>query len=333
MKTNVITTQLKRELWENRVSFLITPALVTAFVLAMVICASLYSGGIINKDGVRLAFNNNGVPVEAGVKLGEDHKLSLDAHPQTGDKRAAEVYDSVRQVQADPAAFDNMLNGVMYANCALLYLVFSIVISAYALRCLFDDRKNKDVLFWRSMPVSETLNVLVKLAMILLMAPFITLVLNLLVTLLAIILGMIFYGYFGVAPVVLLASVARGITWYLPFQIFYELLFSMLMLMPVIGFALLASAWAKRSPFFLFASPAVLVLADLLLQSFWGLDLGMTHLFTYYFAALVKTRAAFVLQEPFVFDASMWMPLLACITTGVCLMVGAIWLRNNRYEI
>ncbi len=333
MKTQVITTQLKRELWENRISFLITPALVTAFVVAIVICASLFTGGIINEDGVRFTFNSNGVPVEAGVKVADDHKVSLEAHPQIGDKKAAEIYDSIRQVQSDSAAFDGMLNGTMYANCALLYLVFSIVVSAYALRCLYDDRKNKDILFWRSMPVSETLNVLVKLSMILLVAPFIMLVLNLLITLISIVLGIVFFGCFGVAPSVLLASVARGNTWYLPFQIFYELLFGLLMLMPVFGFALLASAWAKRSPFFLFASPAVLVLVDMLLQRFWGLNLGVIDLFSYYLDALVKTRAAFVLQEPFVFDSSMWMPLLTCIGAGASLIAGAIWLRNNRYEI
>jgi ABC-2 type transport system permease protein len=330
MKTKVIT-QLKRELWENRISFLLTPALVTAFVLAMVIFASLYTGGVVNKSDVHFAFD--GVPVEAGINVDVDHNVSVAAHPNIGEKKMAEAYDSIREVQVDPAAFDGMLNGTMYANCALLYLVFSIVISAYALRCLFDDRKNKDILFWRSMPVSETMNVLVKVAMIMLVAPMIILVLNLLVTVLSILLGLVFFGYFGVSPAVLLASAAKGTTWYLPFQIFYELLFAMLMLLPVLGFALLASAWAKRSPFFLFASPAVLILTDMLLHSFWELNLGVIDLFSHYFYALVDTKAAFLLQQPLVFDVSMWVPLLICIATGACLIAGAIWLRNNRYEI
>lgn len=329
MTAQVIMTQLKRELWENRISFLITPALVAAFVVAIVIGACLYSGGVIS----RVSFKFDGLPMDAGVFVAEDHKMSLEAQPRVRDTKVVEVYDSIYQVQSDPNAFDSILNGTMYANCALLYLVFSIVISAYALRCLFDDRKNKDVLFWRSLPVSETLNVLVKFSMILLVAPIVMLVLNLLITFISVILGILFYGFFGVAPSVLLASAVGGKTWYLPFQIFYELLFSLLMLMPVFGFAFLASASAKRSPFFLFASPAVLVLVDLLLQRYWNLSLGVTTLLSYYFAALLKTKSAFVLQQPFVFDASMWAPLLTCIATGACLIAGAIWLRNHRYEI
>lgn len=333
MNARVLLTQFKRELWENRISFLLTPALVTALMVVMVIGASLYTGGIINEDGVRITFNDNGVPVEAGVKLGADHKASLESRVQQSGRKMAEDYNFIQHVKTDPATFDGMLNGAMYANCALLYLVLCIVISAYALRCLFDDRKNKDVLFWRSMPVSEALNVIVKLSMIILVAPLIMLLLNLVMVVVSIVLGMVFFGYFGVSPLVLLAAAAKGATWYLPFQIFYELVFAMLMLLPVFGFALLASAWAKRSPFFLFASPAVLILADVLLNRFWGLNLGIVNLFSHYAAALIKTRAAFVLQEPFVFDASMWLPLISCIASGAGLIAGAIWLRNNRYEI
>jgi len=329
MTAQAIMIQLRRELWENRISFLVTPALVTALVVAIVISACLYSGGVIS----RFSFKFDGMPMDGGVFVADDHNASLDMQPRVRDTKVVEVYDSIHQVQSNPEAFDSILNGTMYANCALLYLVFSIVISAYALRCLFDDRKNKDVLFWRSMPVSETLNVLVKFSMILLVAPVVMLVLNLLVTFISIILGLLFYGYFGVAPSVLLASAIGGKTWYLPFQIFYELVFSLLMLMPVFGFAFLASAWARRSPFFLFASPAVLVLADMLLQRYWALNLGVIDLLSIYFAALVKTRSAFVLQEPFVFDSSMWVPLLACIGVGASLIAGSIWLRNNRYEI
>jgi ABC-2 type transport system permease protein len=242
-------------------------------------------------------------------------------------------FDAVTSVLEGPNAFDNMVSGAMYANCVLLYVVFAIVIGGYSLRCLFDDRKNRDILFWRSMPVSETTNVLVKLATIMVVAPVITLLLNLVVTLAAIILGLVFFGFFGVGPGVILDSIFHGQALYLPFIVFYELLFSFVVLSPVFGFALFASAFAKKSPFFLFASPVALVVVDLLMQKSWGLSIGVVGLFKLYFAEFAHMRSAFVLKEALVFDASMVLPLVICVGASVFFVSAVIWLRNNRYEI
>jgi ABC-2 type transport system permease protein len=242
-------------------------------------------------------------------------------------------FDVISSIENDPKAFDNMVMGSMYANCVFLYLVFSIVFASYSLRCLFDDRKNKDILFWRSMPVSETTNVLVKLAMVVVVAPVIMLVLNMLITLLSIFVGFIFFGYFGARISFLLASIAHGQSLFIPFQIFFELLFSLFMLLPVIGFAFFVSALAKKAPFFIFASPALLILADVLLNKFWGLNLGVIDLLQVYVSALVHVKSAFILQESFAIDSSMFLPFIVCIALGALFLAGAIWLRNHRYEI
>lgn len=331
MNIRLIITLLKRELWENKISFLWVPVLVSALIMAIVIGVSVYTGAIVSENGVGISFTANEVPLEASIKLGGDRLVTV--NPPLNQGPDWKNYNPKQHVESGPDVFDGMVNSTMYGNCVLLYLVFGIVVSGYALRCLFDDRKNLDILFWRSMPVSETLNVLVKLAMIVVVAPFIMLLLNLLIVFLSVILGLIFYGSFGVSPVVLLSSIADGNSWYIPFQIFYELEFAMLMLMPVLGFALLASALAKRSPFFLFASPAVLIFSDLALQKVWGLGLGIVNILGHYLDALVKTRSAFVLREPFIFNTSMIAPLLACLLAGGLMITAAIWLRNNRYEI
>jgi uncharacterized membrane protein len=334
MNTKMVITQFKREFWENKTSFFITPALVTAFIIVMAICASLYSGGLVNKNGVQFHYTNNNVPLQADVKLNDENSApKLEMGAQSDENKTIKNFNIVTSVEKDPTAFDGMVLGSMYANCALLFLVFAIVLASYSLRCLFDDRKNKDILFWHSMPVSETTNVLVKLGMILLVAPAVILALNLIITFLFVILGVIFLACFGVKISFLLSSVFGGQSLYIPFQVFYELIFSLLMSLPIIGFALFVSALAKKSPFFMFMSPALLALVDILLNKFFGINVGFIDLCSLYFGTLVHAKGAFILQEAFVFDASMLLPSFTCVGVGAMFIAGAIWLRNNRNEI
>jgi ABC-2 type transport system permease protein len=331
MKKQVIVTQIKRELWENKVSFIYTPTIITVLILIMAICAAIYSAGSINGGGIHFNFSENGVPAQTGVTFSNEPP-STGIHPVEPNQHVGN-FNIVTSVAKDPDAFNGMVVGVMYANCAMLYLIFSMVLGAYALRCLFDDRKNKDILFWRSMPVSETTNVLVKLGMLLLVAPFIMLVLNLLTALLALLAGLILLVIKGLGFGHLMASVLKGGALIIPFQIFYELVFSLLMSMPIIGFAFFASAFAKKTPFFTFASPAILLLADKILNSMFGINIGVIDALSIYARALVNVKEAFVLQQLFIFNSSMILPLFACLAVGALFIAGAIWLRNNRYEI
>ena len=326
MDTKTLVTQFKRELWENKISFIIAPALVTAFVLLMAICLSLYLSGAVAKN---TQFN-----FKADIHFGEDTTSTNPADTSSSEASGqGSARDIIASMADDPKAFDNIVLNTMYSNCVFIYLVFSIVLSSYALRCLFDDRKNKDILFWRSMPVSETMNVLVKLGMIILVAPIIVLMLNFLVTLLTFIIGLILFSALGVSAGTLLSSIAHGQSLYIPFQIFCELVFGMLMLLPLIGFAFLASALSKKSPFFLFASPALVGLVDFMANKFVGLNLGFIDLLTRYLSALVHTGSAFVLGESLTLDTSMLLPFMLCLGVGAAFISGAIWLRNHCYEI
>ena len=103
--------------------------------------------------------------------------------------------------------------------------------------------------------------------------------------------------------------------------------------MPIIGFAFLASAFAKKTPFFTFASPAILLLTDKILNSMFGINIGVIDALSIYARALVNVKEAFILQQLFIFNSSMILPLFACLSVGALFIAGAIWLRNNRYEI
>lgn len=326
---NIYKTQIKRELWENKISFIYTPIIVSFLILAFIACAAFYSKGVINDKGVHFVAGSSGNSVEAGVFPDS----GVGVRPITSENIGRGSINMKIAVAQDPSLFQGMVITLMYTNCIMLYLVFSIVLGAYALRCLFDDRKNKDILFWRSMPVSETTNVLTKLAMIFLVGPLMILLLNIFVILVVVFIGLTYFGSLGVSLGSLISSLVDGGTYYIPFQVFYELIFSLLMLLPVIGLALFASAFARKTPFFIFATPFLLVLADKLLKSFFGISIGFSHLLLLYGNAIELTKDAFMLQHPLRFTQEMVLPLLTSVAIGGAFITAAIWLRNNRYEI
>lgn len=329
MNKQLIVTQVKRELWENKVSFIYTPVIVTVLILVLATLAAIYSSGKLSDHSVHLNFSSaqpeNGFHVPDQSAQNNAQSAAAENHRQPFN-----ILDSITK---ESGAFNSAVIGIMYANCSMLYLIFFIVLITYALRCLFDDRKNKDILFWRSLPVSETTNVLIKLAMILLVGPIIMLALNYLTTFVAFLVCLIVLVAHGVDFSYLLSSVVKGGAFFIPLQIFYELVFSLLMCLPVIGFAFLASAFAKKTPFFTFVSPVLLVLADKVLDSAFGFNIGIIDSLSIYGKALVQVKDAFMLQHLMSFNLSMAVPFVLSVLVGSVFIAGAIWLRNNRYEI
>ena len=328
MNSKIVVTQVRRELWENKVSFINVPVIISLLVILFTIIGTFYSNNVVYRYAEAFHGSESTSEHTASFEAGSSNSVVIDQQ-----KSELKKNNLISEIVKDEEAFNGYVLSVMYVNCVLLFLVFSIVLGTYALRCLFDDRKNKDILFWRSMPVSETTNVLVKLGTLILIAPAIILVLNFIVTLAAFLIGLVFCGINGVGPAYLISSAVKGGSFYIPFQIFYELVFSLLMLLPVIGFAFFASALAKKTPFFTFASPLILIVVELILSKAFGITLGIIDLFTAYGSAISQARAAFVLKESFVFQSFMIAPLVICVSIGAAFIAGAIWLRNNRYEI
>ncbi|MES2672770.1 MAG: hypothetical protein V4660_00955 [Pseudomonadota bacterium] len=326
MNTKKITTQFKRELWENKSGFIYTPLIITGLYLLIAIGFFIYFGVTNNVsmaheqtmssqcNGDFFCYRNN----SDGINSASEHKpVSLGEN-----------------ILIDPAAFNGMVLQAMYANCALLTVILSFVLSTYILRCLFEDRKNREILFWRSMPVSETTNVLVKLAVILLAPPLALLLINEVVTFIFFVMGLAVYSFHGISISYLIASVINGNAFFIPLQIFYENIFGLLMLMPVIGYLLFASAFAKKSPFLTSVLiPVVLIVTDVMLNKVLGINLGVIDVLGLYAGVIAKVKSAYLLQSSLLLDGSILLSFVACIFIGALLVSGAIWLRNNRYEV
>jgi ABC-2 type transport system permease protein len=147
----------------------------------------------------------------------------------------------------DMSAFDSQLAslnmGTMFllALAVLFYAVMSIYSSWYLMDCLYNDRRDRSILFWKSLPVSDTQTVLSKLAIGLVVIPLVfmiaadltSLIMAFVISIRARAFGGILWhpGTWFQVQVLWLYVIATTAIWYLP----------------IAGWLMVVSAWAKRA--------------------------------------------------------------------------------------
>ncbi len=200
---------LKREFWEHRGGFLWAPVITGAIVV--VLYALLAIIGSV-----------------AGRKHGGG--FNLDESPQ-------KIHEVV-------GAFGD---GVMLAGVILACVVLAFVVFFYSLGSLYDDRRDRSVLFWKSLPLSDTQTVLSKAAWALLLAPLIAVVVGLLIGVamwLVTALTMTVNGLSAGGAVFTHSHPLRiigGVIAALPVYIAWAL--------PTVGWLMFCSAWSRTKPF------------------------------------------------------------------------------------
>jgi ABC-2 type transport system permease protein len=228
---NTFMTQLKREYWENRGGFTRTPLIVAGAILAITIM-----GLVVGQKSFDNDFKFFGKHVIAGIN------------------------------HATPEMVENVQRGVFAAlavSSLLLQFALGIVLFFYLLGALFDERKDRSVLFWKSMPVSDLQTVLIKIFAATVLAPVIAVVVTIVFNVLTISIMWIFMsangfdaGKFLWAPSAIIKQWV-GLLTAIPVNAIWAL--------PSIGWLLLVSSWARSKPF-LWAVVVPLVLGFLV---FW----------------------------------------------------------------
>ena len=136
-----------------------------------------------------------------------------------------------------------------------LYLVAAVVVSFYLLDCLYAERKDRSILFWKSLPVSDALTVVAKMLVALVAVP-------LGVFALALVAHLLFSAILGVR--VLAGSLPPVFTWDTYEWFRTELVMLLITMAAVLWFAplaaylLLVSAAARRAPILWATLPLVL---------------------------------------------------------------------------
>ncbi|NJR20348.1 MAG: hypothetical protein HC777_01950 [Hyphomonadaceae bacterium] len=268
---NKFLTLMRRDIADNRGALIITPLVVATILLVITLGAAMTGGARFGLD-----------PKDFRAGMAENFKAEIEAEggraviSQEGPNGRVTVTDqdgNTRSFGGMPSAEDLKVVAPVLASAtgasSLLPLGISMIAILFALAgALHDERKDRTILFWKSMPVSDLQTVGAKLLTIvgfgLVFAFAVSLVLNVAITTIA---AITINQFTGLSIVTMMSAVftASAQLW---FVLFLALLLYILGALPVYGWASMVSAWAPKAPFLAaFAPLIVLPLAYLLVVS------------------------------------------------------------------
>ena len=232
---------------------------------------------------------------------------------------------------------------VVYAGLALVVdMVMGIIAFFYALDSLYTDRRDRSVLFWKSLPLSDAETVLSKFVVAGVVIPLVAMIGALLAQLVVAGGGSAMLTMAGAPagimwqPEALMGGAAVAVLWCITAMFWYA---------PVIAYLMLASAWAPKGPFLWAILPpvAVSVLELVLLRTTYVEGFFTDRLFGLYRLLGSEERVgahgasdAIRLSEidlarslsDFYSSPELWLGVLA----AALLLAAAIWVRRYRDE-
>ena len=160
---NKLMILLRREIWENKNSMIYLP----------IVVASLCAFFVISGIGA-LQIGGDSITINADIDYQSDQVTKTYDVNDTFDSvvgRGLQEFASRPEVAKRSA-----LNAVYLAISDPLMLTLRLVIIFYLITSLYQDRKDRSILFWKSMPVSDFMTVLSKVITALIIVPAIYLV-------------------------------------------------------------------------------------------------------------------------------------------------------------
>jgi ABC-2 type transport system permease protein len=212
---NTMKWLLRREFWEHKGGFFWAPIIVS-LIVAVITASSVLIG--VTKGS------------EATIKINGQVVTNL-ADRFTGEEKTAIV--------------EQFASGYMASAVPLLF-VLAFTVFFYCLNALYDERKDRSVLFWKSLPVTDGATVLSKIAMALGLAPLMALFFGTILALLVVIFISLGAAAMGVN---IFGGVLSSSALYLaPLQIVAMLPIYALWALPTVGWLLMVGAWARSKP-------------------------------------------------------------------------------------
>ncbi|HZY34851.1 MAG TPA: hypothetical protein VFE75_13865 [Rhodanobacter sp.] len=237
---------VKREFWEHRGGFFWAPIITGGVFLLLNIMGIIAAEVVGSRHGINFGASGGLQRVIADMDAGDLSQVGL------------------------------ALDVAMYSAMGLLIVVLGFVVFFYCLGALYDDRRDRSILFWKSLPISDTSTVLSKVVSATVLAPIVAVITGIIVGMLQLLILAVTLSFHGVNVWQLLVlahpfRVMFNLVGYIPLYVLWAL--------PSIGWLLLCSAWARNKPF-LWA--VALPVATGLLVSWFGI-MGLFNLPTTWF--------------------------------------------------
>ena len=265
---NRLTVLVRKELQEHRGMFIILPLALTAIMTILIL------------GGVTTTIMSNG---HDGYTISADRSDAMQSQEQGG---IQSFYGTAIQKLAsmEPGRREHVLEQTLDGLAAPLLVTLALVVFVYLVMTLHDERKDRSILFWKSMPVSDAMTVISRLVCITLVVPAIYLACIMLVHLVSLTVASfnamhqsvpvwqtvwepahVLVRWFNFAGYLVLNSI-----WSLPWYAWLLLVSAWARSVPV--------AWAILVPFFLSVLEKVLTSSNWLSHWMWvsSLPLGLS---------------------------------------------------------
>lgn len=345
-----MSTLTVRELQENRNSLIWTPiGIALALVVIMLVSVLLANRVTVIGDTllhvlleeesakglditIGVGGDEEGVEGEVTYKVeerqapGDDHDWDFsedwDFEPKTGPELQEEIQEGLDE------KFEN-LNPVLNMVHSLMLVVLFLVSIGYLLSSLYTDRKDHSILFWRSMPLSEWEEVLSKLGVALLVAPAVFILASIVVQLAYVLIAMLMVWRMDMDPFqLILGNLEFGSLF---FGQIAGWLLTVLWIAPFYAWLLLASAAAKRSPFFLAIAPVIgiIFVEEVFLGSEYVANAIERHIPHY---TEGEGSVGFFTDSPLWLSVD-YMSIASGLVFTAIALTGAVYLRRYRFEI
>lgn len=342
-------TLLQKELQEYKRSLVWTPAVIALLLTLLMLVSVLVANRITTMSDTFLevlAQEEFGVAPVIRIDLEDDSGVDAGAVQQGLDVEisppeqtpAEEEWNFSREWRFEPSQRDKAeyeptqvgsLNPVLSVIHGFLLVVLVLVTANYLLGCLYNDRKDRSILFWKSMPVSEWEEVLTRLAVALLVAPAIYIAVSLLLQMAFVLLAMLLVWRLDMDPfATILDNIHFGD---LLQQQVGGWLMTALWVAPAYGWLLLASAFARRSPFLTAIAPVIglMVLEGIVFGSSYVISSVVAHIPHYIGGESVVG---------FYFDGLYWeqvdlLSMVAGLVFAAATVVASVYLRRYRFDI
>lgn len=302
-------TQVKREFWECRTSFIKTPAVTAGILIGLLLLGIApwhhrVAGFIEQRQAAHPDISAFGSEVFS--ELGKHQTITTDA-------------------------------GYLVHGFAAVYTIFALILLLilvfYFTDTLYNDRRDQSILFWKSMPISERDTVLSKLAAGVIGAPVFFAGAALVTGAAFLLIFIVYAGFIWNIPVpaigamtiiFLKCSLGLALGW-LVMAMWYLPLFCWLMF---------CSAFVRKAPFLMaLGGPlALVVLEKWVLGSHYTFRIISSHIAAgfYNFQVLINNLPALPDQLAATASASQfWLGLVV----GGALLSASVWLRTRRWEI
>ena len=229
--THTFRLLLRREFWEHRGGFLWAPLVAGAIFLLLAVM-----GIGVGEFAARKVIDSNSNHAMISTDNGDIRLNGLDLSNLTE-----------RLSKEDMRELGGAVDGLLFVAGSWPLIVLAFVVFFYCLGSLYDERKDRSVLFWKSLPVSDGQTVLSKVASATLTAPLLAVAASLATML----------GFLVILSVVVLIHGGNPITLLWgpgsPFKVAMNMIASIpiyaLWALPTVGWLMLCSSWARSKPF------------------------------------------------------------------------------------